>query len=101
MIVDRGGWKLYGQRESVTADASDLLEPHLQNFVECVRTRAVPACSIEIGHVSSALCHLGNIAYRLGKSVNVNSVTGTPVDDGAAQMIAKSEYRAPWSLSPA
>jgi hypothetical protein len=66
-----------------------------------MRTRANPACPIETGHVSSALCHLGNIAYRLGKSVNVNSASGTPVDDGAAQQIAKSEYRSPWTLSPA
>ena len=98
LIVDRGGWKVYGQKESVTADASDLLEPHLHNFLECVRTRAVPACSIETGHVSSALCHLGNISYRLGRSININSASGTPVDDGAAQQIAKAEYRAPWLL---
>lgn len=101
LIVDRGGWKVYGQKESATADASDLLGPHLQNFVDSVRTRAVPACSIETGHISSALCHLGNIAYRLGKSVDVNAASGTPVDDRAAQEIAKSEYRAPWTLSPA
>ncbi len=101
LIVDRGGWKVYGQKDSATAGASDLLGPHLQNFVECVRTRGVPACPIEIGHVSSSLCHLGNISYRLGKSVNVNSTSGTPVDDGGALQIAKSEYRAPWALSPA
>jgi predicted dehydrogenase len=100
LIVDRGGWKVYGQKDAQAAEGSELLAPHLHNFVDCVRTRAVPACSIEIGHISSGLCHLGNMAYRLGRSINVHGPSGTPIDDGAAMQIAKSEYRAPWTLTP-
>lgn len=98
LIVDRGGWKVYGQKESVAAGPSNLLEPHLRNFVDCVKTREIPACSIETGHVSSALCHLGNIAYRVGQSVHVNPTSGTVVDDAAASQLARREYRAPWLL---
>lgn len=98
LIVDRGGWKVYGQKESVAAGPSDLLEPHLRNFVDCVKTRGVPACSLETGHISSALCHLGNISYRIGRSIRVNPATGTVVDDAAASQVARSEYRAPWSV---
>ncbi len=98
LIVDRGGWKVYGQKESIAAGPSELLEPHLQNFVDCVKTRSEPACSLETGHISSALCHLGNIAYRLGRSLRVNPATGTIADDVAASQIARSEYRAPWTV---
>lgn len=98
LIVDRGGWKVYGQKDSPAAGASDLLEPHLRNFVDCIKTRDETACGIETGHVSSALCHLGNLAYRLGRSINVNPVSGSITDDTAARQFAAREYRAPWAV---
>ena len=41
---------------------------HMQNFVDVVRSRKTADLygPIEEGHVSSALCHLGNISHRLG-----------------------------------
>ncbi len=43
-------------------------EDHFGNFVEAVRSRKVEHLNADIleGHLSSALCHLGNISYRLG-----------------------------------
>jgi len=69
LVVDRGGWKVYDSSENVTADASDLLSAHLRNFVECVRSRQSPAADLQIGHIAATLCHLGNIAYRVGREV--------------------------------
>ena len=42
--------------------------PHFKNFVEGVRSRKHEELYADIlqGHLSSALCHTGNIAYRLG-----------------------------------
>jgi predicted dehydrogenase len=44
---------------------------HYENFVKAVRSRKIEDLNGEIleGHLSSALCHLGNISYRLGESV--------------------------------
>ncbi len=41
---------------------------HFANFLAAVRSRAMSDLNadIEEGHLSSALCHLGNISYRLG-----------------------------------
>jgi hypothetical protein len=41
---------------------------HFGNFVAAVRSRKVEDLNADIleGHISSALCHLGNISYRLG-----------------------------------
>jgi len=99
LIVDRGGWKVYGQKDSATASASDLIEPHLRDFVDCVKTRSAPACSLECGRVSSDLCHLGNLAYRVGRNITVNPATGTIDEAAAASQIARREYRAPWTLT--
>ncbi len=41
---------------------------HFKNFIDCMRSRKQDELNAEIleGHLSSALCHLGNISYRLG-----------------------------------
>ena len=33
LIVDRGGWKIYGRRNSLAGDATDSQTPHLRNFM--------------------------------------------------------------------
>ena len=67
LVVDRGGWKVYGRKDGPSAPASPLLEPHLADFLSAVRTRQSPAADLAIGCTSSALCHLGNEAYRTGR----------------------------------
>jgi hypothetical protein len=49
---------------------------HYGNFLEAVRSRnhADLHADIEDGHYSSALCHLGNISYRLGEQVPVGEI---------------------------
>jgi predicted dehydrogenase len=41
---------------------------HFRNFIDCMRSRKVQELNGDIlqGHLSSALCHLGNISYKLG-----------------------------------
>ena len=41
------------------------------NFLDCVKTRATPNADIEIGHLSTRLCHLGNIAHRAGPQADL------------------------------
>ena len=80
LVVDRGGWKVYDHRENVTADASDLLATHLRNFIDGIKSRQSLAADLRTGHISSTLCHLGNLAYRLGREITFDS---TRLDCGA------------------
>ena len=45
---------------------------HFGNFIQAVRSRKKQDLNADIleGHLSSALCHLGNISYRLGDKVS-------------------------------
>ncbi|MSR58346.1 MAG: Gfo/Idh/MocA family oxidoreductase [Planctomycetaceae bacterium] len=99
LIVDRGGWKVYGQHDALTAGPGELLTGHLRNFIDCVKTRRSPVCDLETGVVSSALCHLGNLAFRVGRSLEIDPNTGAIQRDSAAQVLAGREYRSPWGLS--
>lgn len=59
---------------------------HYGNFVDCVRSRKVEALNadVEQGHLSSALCHLGNISYRLGSQTPATEVKERLGDDSEA-----------------
>jgi predicted dehydrogenase len=71
---------------------------HYANFVKAVRDRdhKVLNADIEEGHLSSAYCHLGNIAYRLGRKLHVNPTTETFVNDAEADTYLTRPYRAPF-----
>jgi hypothetical protein len=60
---------------------------HNQNFIDAVRSRKVSDLNadIEKGHVSSALCHMGNISHRLGKKLPVEEIKKT-IGDNAELM---------------
>jgi predicted dehydrogenase len=101
LVVDRGGWKVYDQSETVASDTSEQPIAHLRNFIDCVKTRSRPSADIETGHVSSALCHLGNIAYRLGREIMLDPASGTfaaASSDRDAEMLLSRAYRSPWIL---
>ena len=98
LIVDRSGWKVYGCRESHFAGASELRQAHLVDFLDAVRTRRFPACDIRTGHISSALCHLGNAAYRLGREIVVDPETETFSGDSETGLSLDRQYRQPWAL---
>lgn len=96
LIVDRGGWKVYGGPDSPTADATALQPAHLRDFVDAVKTRTAPAADSETGHLSSALCHLGNIAYRLNREVIFDPEALNFGWDGEANALLDREHRPPW-----
>ncbi len=52
---------------------------HHQNFIDVVRSRKLEDLNadIEKGHLSSALCHMGNTSYRLGKKMSVEDARAT------------------------
>ncbi len=61
-------------------------EDHFDNFVEAVKARDVSQLNSPFveGHLSSALCHLGNISYRLGSKLPVGEIGAGLQDDGQA-----------------
>jgi predicted dehydrogenase len=71
---------------------------HHQNWVECVKSRKAPVCDVEIGHRSATVCHLGNIAVRLGRKIAWDPKTETTPDDKDAAAMLTKEYRSPWKL---
>jgi predicted dehydrogenase len=69
---------------------------HVANLCAAIRDGAKLNADAEIGHMSTALCHLGNIATRLGRSLNFDPEKEQIVDDDEANALVHREYREHW-----
>ncbi|MCI0538459.1 MAG: Gfo/Idh/MocA family oxidoreductase [Verrucomicrobiales bacterium] len=76
-------------------DATDL---HAAHFIECVRSRKTPNADVEIGHRSTTVPLLGNIAYKTGRKLVWNAAKEDFVNDAAASKLLGRKARKPWDL---
>lgn len=74
---------------------------HVRNFLDCVKSRQRPCADVEIGHSSIVPCHLGNIAYRTGRTLHWNAESEEITGDREAARLLTKQYRAPWALPAA
>lgn len=99
--VDRGYYKADTDVDvdSVTIhEALEVSNNHQQNFIDCVRSRQRPICDVEIGHRSSTLCHLMNIARWAARPLMWDPETETFEGDPDANMYLDRPRRDPWQL---
>jgi predicted dehydrogenase len=68
---------------------------HYQNFVDAIRADkpSLVTCGAVDGHLSSALPHLANISYRVGRSLTFNGRTETFSGDKEADQLLTRKYR--------
>ncbi|MBI2826607.1 MAG: Gfo/Idh/MocA family oxidoreductase [Planctomycetia bacterium] len=71
---------------------------HHTNWLDCIASRERPICDVEIGHRSCTICHLGNIAMRLGRELTWDPVKEDFVGDEQASRMVGKPMRAPWHL---
>ena len=71
---------------------------HMENFLRCVRTRQEPAAPVAVGHGSTAVCHVGNIAMMVGRKVKWDPAAERFVNDPEADRLLARAMRAPWHL---
>jgi predicted dehydrogenase len=88
------GYRTEAKRSSAK-DATDL---HVKNFIECVRSRQKPNADIEIGHRSTIVPHLGNIAYKTKKKLIWDDAREDFVGDPEASKLLGRVARKPWDL---
>lgn len=84
--------------EPLQEPASDLDAAHVRNFLDCVKSRTLPNADVEEGHRTAVMCHLGNIATRLGRSLKWDAGKEEFVGDADANRRLHYEYRKPWKL---
>jgi predicted dehydrogenase len=69
---------------------------HARNFLDCVKSRALCNCDIEIGHRSTVATLIANIAHRQKKYLVWDGQAERFTNDEAANRFLAYEYRAPY-----
>jgi predicted dehydrogenase len=91
-VFDPGGRMIHFDQEP-----SPDFNYHARNFIDCVRSREKPNGDIETGHISTVLCHLGNIVARTERTIQFDGKTETVTGDSKANELVTREYREHWS----
>ncbi len=71
---------------------------HWGGFLDCVKTRKTPVSSIESAVRTDTVCHLCDIAMRLGRTVRWDPATEQFVGDAEAGRLLTRSWRSPWHL---
>jgi predicted dehydrogenase len=69
-----------------------------KNFLDCIKSRELPHADIERGRLATTLCHLGNIAHHLRRSVIFDPATETFNGDKEANARLTKTYRKGYDL---
>jgi len=68
------------------------------DFLKCVKTRKDPYFPVDIGHRVSTVCHLANIAIKVGRKLRWDPVKEEFVNDPDANKMLSRPMRSPWTL---
>ena len=101
IFTDRAGYEYFPARggEPRSVRGRDCTDLHALNFIECIRSRALPSADVEIGHRSTIIPHLGNISYRVGgRKIHWDAEREIIVDDPEASALLRREARPPWNM---
>ncbi|HEX2974780.1 MAG TPA: Gfo/Idh/MocA family oxidoreductase, partial [Bacteroidales bacterium] len=99
-------WKQEGTAEEVSsktqmlADGSsgDSTAALVRNFLDCVKSRQTPLCSIEEGHRSTSFAHLANISLATRQRLEWDPEKERFTNSEKANQLLHYEYRKPWKL---
>lgn len=88
-----------GDKKKDTFASSSLGDKeHVVNLLDAIRNDKPLELNaeIEIGHRSTLLCHLGNIAHRTGRALRCDPSNGHILDDAEAMALWRREYQKGW-----
>ena len=71
---------------------------HMQNWVDCIKTRKQPITNAETGHRSVTVCHIANICGHVGRKLEWDPVAEQFVNDAEANTYLDREQREPYSI---
>jgi len=88
-------------KEPIQSDEVHLYKSdnHMKNWVECLKTRKQPVADVEIGHRSVTVCHLGNIACKLGRKLEWDPTNELFVNDNEANDHLDRPMREPYDYN--
>lgn len=87
----RSEWRAFTMRGTDAA-------AHTRDFLNCVKSRGLPATNYRVMRKSHIACHAAAIAWQLGRKVQFDPKTETFVGDEAANRMRSRALREPWTI---
>lgn len=84
--------------EEINQQAKGGDQDHVRNWIDCIKSRAKPVADVEIGHRSTTVCHLGNIARWTGRRLRWDPAKEVFADDPQANELLDRPRRKPYDL---
>ncbi len=100
LVLGSSGYRILdlAGRELARVEGKVPSTPHVSEFLDVVEDRGkVLSAPAEEGHLSTLLCHLGNIAHRTGQALTLNAKTRQLREPGAAARFWSREYDSAWT----
>ena len=108
MVLTRRGFEVTPQIWSGDEqDGKPAMEPvkvaaaggnHVRNFLDCMKSRKLPICDVEEGHLTMVMCHLGNMSMKVGRTLYWGAKKEEVIGDKEANQLLTKQYRKPWTL---
>jgi len=91
-------WQLVGKEKYEKVKENRQGGDHYANFIQAVRAhdKSLLNGPVETAHLSSALAHLGNISYRLGRQLEFDPDSEVFPNDPEANAMLTRDYREPY-----
>jgi len=98
LVLSGSGYTIYDMKNKKVATSSGGSgnNEHQMDFLEAIRQGRRANADIEEAHKSTLLCHLGNIAYRTGRTLHTDPNNGHIQADTEAAAMWGREYRPGW-----
>ena len=99
LLGKNDNFRLYGSRnkliEEAPAEGTNRrnTQIHHDDFLTCIRSGERPQADIEVGHHGATVCHLGNIASRLKRTLFFDSEREQFINDQEANQLLSRQYR--------
>jgi predicted dehydrogenase len=98
LVINGNGYRVYDragkQLRVVEGTGGDVI--HIRSLLDAVRGNGRVTSPIEEAHRSTLLCHLGNIAHRVGRALECDAKDGHIVGDKHAMRLWTREYTREW-----
>jgi predicted dehydrogenase len=85
-----------GTADLYAISMEDTLTMNKKDWIDSIRSRKRPFCSVEDGHKVSIACHLANISLKVGRTIRWDPDKEVVVGDKEAAAMCVKPYRAPW-----
>lgn len=102
-IFDEKGVILKEVKSNAVIDGRNAASPnemldavHVANFLDCIRLSKTPNADVAIGYKSTLWVQLGNIAQRVGHTIQIDQTNGHIKNDEAAMKLWGREYEKGW-----